>query len=209
MSKLSIALPSRAEARRSAIIAVAWQVFLENGYGGSSMSDIAARLGGSKGTLYNYFSSKEELFLAVSREKGEKIYSQLEELPRPTADLAEDLTAFGCRMLAIVTSEEYVAFYRLIIAEATRVPLIGTMAYDSRRSTLLGPLCERIEEEHRQGRVRVDDPMEAAEIFWDLCSAAVHRRSLLAIKPALSDAEIRYLVNRAVSVFLAAYGVGD
>lgn len=173
------------------------------------MSDIAARLGGSKGTLYNYFSSKEELFLAVSREKGEIIYRQLEDLPRQTADLAGDLAAFGCRMLEIVTSGEYLAFYRLIIAEATRVPLIGTMAYESRRSTLLAPLGERIAEEVKLGRLRIDDPLGAAEIFWDLCSGAVHRRSLLAIEPALSNSEIRYIVDRAVSVFLAAYGARD
>src|SRR5258708_8438615 len=52
------------DARREAILDVAQQVFLKEGYAAASMSTIAARLGGSKGTLYNYFRSKEELFEA-------------------------------------------------------------------------------------------------------------------------------------------------
>src|SRR6201986_4175353 len=52
------------DARREAILEVAEEVFLEEGFGAASMSTIAARLGGSKGTLYNYFKSKDELFQA-------------------------------------------------------------------------------------------------------------------------------------------------
>ena len=55
---------SRSDAKRRAILDVASEVFLAQGYAATSMSEIAARLGGSKGTLYNYFRSKEELFSA-------------------------------------------------------------------------------------------------------------------------------------------------
>ncbi|HLY77858.1 MAG TPA: TetR/AcrR family transcriptional regulator, partial [Caulobacteraceae bacterium] len=52
------------DARRELILDVAQEVFLEEGFANASMSTIAARLGGSKGTLYNYFKSKDELFTA-------------------------------------------------------------------------------------------------------------------------------------------------
>src|SRR4051812_22630064 len=52
------------DARREAILDVAQEVFLEEGFAAASMSTIAARLGGSKGTLYNYFKSKDDLFNA-------------------------------------------------------------------------------------------------------------------------------------------------
>src|SRR5947209_16334161 len=52
------------DARREAILDVAQEVFLEEGFANASMSMIAARLGGSKGTLYNYFKSKDDLFNA-------------------------------------------------------------------------------------------------------------------------------------------------
>src|SRR5271165_403530 len=55
---------SRSDAKRRAILEVARELFQAQGYAATSMSEIAARLGGSKGTLYNYFRSKEELFAA-------------------------------------------------------------------------------------------------------------------------------------------------
>src|SRR5262249_19293571 len=55
---------SRRDRRREAILDVAGVVFSEEGYEAASMSTIAARVGGSKGTLYNYFRSKAELFEA-------------------------------------------------------------------------------------------------------------------------------------------------
>ena len=55
----------RTEEKRDTIVQAASEVFLELGFEGASMSQIAARVGGSKRTLYGYFGSKEDLFLAV------------------------------------------------------------------------------------------------------------------------------------------------
>src|ERR1700761_2914102 len=57
--------------RRKAILAIAREIFLTEGYAAASMSAIAARLGGSKGTLYNYFPSKEGLFAEFMRDQCE------------------------------------------------------------------------------------------------------------------------------------------
>ena len=57
--------PSKRDERREAILDVAEACFLAEGYDATSMSTIAARVGGSKGTLYNYFKNKEELFAAM------------------------------------------------------------------------------------------------------------------------------------------------
>ena len=65
--KVTVAREVRREDRRDAILDVAYECFVAEGYGSTSMSTIAARLGGSKGTLYNYFKSKEELFDAFVR----------------------------------------------------------------------------------------------------------------------------------------------
>ena len=55
----------RTEVKRQEIIRIAGELFEERGYDRTSMSAIAARVGGSKATLYGYFKSKEELLLAV------------------------------------------------------------------------------------------------------------------------------------------------
>lgn len=209
MSKSEAIPMSRSEVRRSAILAVAWKAFLEHGYAGASMSDIAERLGGSKGTLYNYFPSKEDLFLAAARQKGEELRAELMRVSPHSDNLKEDLTRLACELLDIVKSDDYLAFYRIIIAEAVRLPIIGEAAYLDRRSTLLAPLAGRIEEEIEVGRLRKVDPMEAAEVFWDLCSASFHWRSLLGLTSKLTAKEIRRLVERGVWIFLSAFGLPE
>ena len=54
------------EARREEILAAAETVFFEKGLTGSTVDDIAAEAELSKGTIYLYFRSKEDLYLAVT-----------------------------------------------------------------------------------------------------------------------------------------------
>ncbi len=57
----------KTETRRSTILGHALDIFRKEGFERASMSQIAAQVGGSKATLYNYFSSKEELLLEAFR----------------------------------------------------------------------------------------------------------------------------------------------
>lgn len=58
----------RKEARPAELMAVALELFVEKGFAGTRLDDVAARAGVSKGTLYLYFDSKEALFKAVIQE---------------------------------------------------------------------------------------------------------------------------------------------
>src|SRR5216117_4446952 len=58
----------RKESRPSELLAAALELFVERGFAATRLEDVAARAGVSKGTLYLYFDSKEELFKAVVRE---------------------------------------------------------------------------------------------------------------------------------------------
>ena len=58
-------MKTKTEAKRQAILKAAAEVFRKVGFERASMSEIRARIGGSKATLYNYFPSKEKLFFEV------------------------------------------------------------------------------------------------------------------------------------------------
>ncbi len=58
-------LDEQKEAKRLLIIEAAARVFAQKGYAGAVVSDIAVQAGIGKGTIYEYFESKEELFFAV------------------------------------------------------------------------------------------------------------------------------------------------
>src|SRR3546814_3412867 len=84
-------LSERKTQRRASILEVARRSFFEKGYAATTMSGIAATLGGSKSTLWRYFSSKEELFAAV--------------LDDATAEFKRELGEFSFRIKA--RSEEH------------------------------------------------------------------------------------------------------
>ena len=58
----------RKEARPGELLDAALDLFVEKGFAGTRAEEVAARAGVSKGTLFLYFQSKEELFKAVVRE---------------------------------------------------------------------------------------------------------------------------------------------
>ena len=96
--------------RREAIIQAAIAVFNEAGFERASMSEIAARLGGSKATLYGYFASKEDLYVAAMQEA---IAAQAGEISRildpQKCDIAAVLQAFAIAYLEKVTSPDILA----------------------------------------------------------------------------------------------------
>ena len=103
------------DTRRKAILDIARDIFLEQGYAATSMSAVAARLGGSKGTLYNYFSSKEELFSAMVREECEDEFLHMTDF-QPMEGVEETLRRFGGRFLRYLLSETALRFHRLLSA---------------------------------------------------------------------------------------------
>lgn len=113
----------RKHARPEEITAAALQVFVERGYAGSRLEDVAARAGVSKGTLYLYFANKEELFKAVVREG---LVSPIAEM-RGLVDQFEGSTLELVRMMLFGWWERIGAspiggIPKLVIAESGNFP---------------------------------------------------------------------------------------
>lgn len=117
--------------RRESIMEVAAKSFLEHGYAATTMSGITATVGGSKGTLWNYFPSKEGLFEAVL-DRVTAVYrgQMLEMLANTDGDLRVTLHNVGLKLLAKATSRDAIALNRLVLAEAARFPEVGRIFYD-------------------------------------------------------------------------------
>ena len=194
--------------RRDAIIKIAREAFAEDGYAGTSMSTIAARLGGSKGTLYSYFKSKEELFIAVVEKKCEKILTMLNAAEIESGgDLRATLTNFGEHFLELILSDESIATFRLATAECARFPEIGRAIYNSGVRQNFRRMTEFLAHAREAGQLRSDaDVSVAAEQFLDLCTAGIHRRRLWNVTGAATPEEIRANIANAVCTFMRAFG---
>ena len=196
---------TRRDQRREAILDVARTVFSEEGYASASMSAIAARLGGSKGTLYNYFKNKAELFEAFVRDYCEQHADYVFGVPLVGQDVREVLTGVGERFLHLILSDESTCFYRLIVAEAQHNPAVGRALYDSGYRIAIERLAEYLEHARAEGLIAADDCKRAADDFLALCQGLQWKR-VLSVACDLSDAEIRAEAARLAETFVRAYG---
>jgi AcrR family transcriptional regulator len=196
-------LPKR-DQRREMILSVAREMFFEHGYAATSMSCIAARLGGSKGTLYNYFKSKEELFEAQVRDLcghgAARMLETLEGLP------AEALNAVAEEYLNHLFSEQAVKLSRVLVAERQRSPELGRIFYELGPARSIKALETYLEGAKAKGLLDIPNCKVAAEQFLSLCKGPTHLKFLLNLIPAPKPEELREQVAQSVRAFLAIYG---
>jgi AcrR family transcriptional regulator len=194
------------EARREAILDVAQEVFLKEGFAAASMSEIAARLGGSKGTLYNYFRSKDELFEAFVQRRcfwqGEAMFGPLSA----DGDMAAELIRLGQAYLTHVLSDANLRMMRLIVAEAERWPEIGRIFYEAGPRRGAERLASAIRAWAADGRLAIADPHAAALTFMGLCKDGWFTMRLCNAAPELTPTQIEAQAKTAVGIFLRAFG---
>jgi AcrR family transcriptional regulator len=197
---------SKRDTRREGILDVARAVFLAEGYAAASMSAIAAQVGGSKGTLYNYFKSKEELFgEVVSRHcswQSEAMFSHLVD----GLDVRSALTKVGREHLLLVSSDDTLAMFRLIVAESVRDPAVGKLFYESGPLRGINRLAGYLEQATARGELAVDDPETAAHLFIALCQNRMLKSRLCNYVRQPSKAAVEATVAQGVEVFMRAFG---
>ena len=192
--------------RRAAILKVARAAFLQHGYSGASMSQIAAKVGGSKATLYNYFPSKKDLFVALADEESTQIFAPLFDVSEMRGDIRTVLERFVRRFLVLLLSDDLIAFYRMIVAESARFPEIGTTAYELGMKRGVENMAGYFAEAMERGELRRTNTLVAAEQFLDLCAGHLHRKRLWGVVGDISQEAIEAQARRVVTTFLAAYG---
>lgn len=195
---------ARKAERRIAIIELATRTFLENGYDRTTMSGIAADLGGSKGTLWSYFASKEELFAAVLDSATVAFRSLMTSILDPELPIDDVLVGFAEKFISRITLPDAIALQRLIVSEVERFPEIGRIFYDRApgRSRLL--LAEYLSIHMEAGALRRDDPGEAAGTFLSMCAGSYPQRLLWGIEKR-DENEVRREAARIAVNFLRCY----
>jgi len=195
----------KTETRRKAIIEAATHVFLVNGFEKTTMSDIATQLGGSKATLYGYFSTKEDLFLEAMNALGETLFAETYAELLTEGDIRDRLRHFGISMLSFTTSANALAMFRLMIAGSTR-PEIGRGIYVQGMQKGEAAIKALLKAAMDAGHLRQCDPQVVADHLRGLLEAEFLHKRLFSAMDIPSQKEIVTAVDRALEVFLAAYG---
>ena len=196
--------------KRRAIVEAATDVFLRNGYRGTSMDEIAARAAVSKQTVYKHFADKESLFSAIVRAAvdaaGDPVLGDATELA-DSEDLATDLRALARRQLEQVVQQRLMQLRRLVIGEANRFPELGRAFYERGAGRSTAALATAFEHLTARGLLKAHDPeLAAAHFNWLVMSAPVNRAMLLGDDGIPDAAELNRYADGGVRAFLAAYG---
>src|SRR5437899_10428867 len=179
----------RKDARPEEIVAAALDVFVEHGFAGARLEDVARRAGVTKGTVYLYFKSKEALFKAVVRQTIVPAIAQGEALAQAFTGSARELLERLVREYWRLVGETALAgIPKLIIAEAANFPALTRFYYEevvTRGHRLMAGVIER---GIKNGEFRKVDVMIAAKLAMSpLMHATVVRRAFASCMPECFD----------------------
>lgn len=195
--------------KRRQILDGAYQVFTARGFDAASMNDIAAAANVSKGTLYVYFQDKEHLFVAlIERERDAQKRGAFAALDQD-ADPVRALANFGRCLVRMITHEFAVSAHRIVIGVAERMPDIGRSFYENGPMQGTRLIARHLDRMVAEGKlVPIADTGLAAVQFIDLCQSTLTRPRLFnAVRTPPDEAEIEHVIEEAMAMFLARYGV--
>jgi TetR/AcrR family transcriptional regulator, mexJK operon transcriptional repressor len=198
---------TRSARKRRAIMDAATSVFLQKGYLGTSMDEVAALAAVSKQTVYKHFADKHSLFSEIVTgtvdEAGDRVHAEVLQLA-DSGDVEADLRDLARRQLALVMQPRVLQLRRLVIGEAGRFPELGRTFYERGPGRTLQALAAAFTRLAEQHKLALDDPALAAEHFnWLVMSIPLNRAMLLGDD---EQPDLDRYADAGVRVFLAAYG---
>ena len=156
----------RKDARPQELIAAALDLFVERGFASTRLEDVAKRAGVSKGTLYLYFTNKEELFKAVVRDTIVPALGEAEDLiagfDGHSADLLRTFMQSWWERLGASKASGIV---KLVMAEAGNFPDLASFYREEvieRATVMISSLLERAVE---KGEFRPLDPAIMTQVL--------------------------------------------
>jgi TetR/AcrR family transcriptional regulator, mexJK operon transcriptional repressor len=202
----------RVSRSRAAIRDAATACFLEHGYDGTSLEEVAERAGVAKRTIYNVFGDKETLFRGALRESlahAERFAREVVDRLGECDDPVEDLRRLGRLHAQAVLGGRIVTLRRLLIREASRFPELARDYYDHAPRLVMSAIARALERYDARGQLRVPDPERAAEQFAFLVLGASLDEALFDAegRPA-SAAVVEERARSGVEVFLRAHAAG-
>ena len=190
--------------KRRQILDGAKKVFMDLGFDGASMGEIARSAGVSKGTLYVYFADKNRLFEAIveqeTLEQGKVAFNF-----DPERDVTTTLTEFGQAYIQMLCRPGGGSATRTVMAIAERMPEVGRRFYNNVVALTIARLAAYLEIHLTPGDLAIEDCQLAATQFMQMCQASLFMPFLFQAAPAPSVERMAEVVASATRVFLAAY----
>lgn len=196
----------RGDARARAMLEAATDVFIERGYAAASLDEIIERSGGSRRTLYDRFSNKQGLFVAVVEAVIDDVFARLDDHELDELPLEEGLVAIGTSFLSTLLKPQTVATFRTVIAEIPQFPELGRAFYAAGPEATFGRVEDFLRRRAGSGASERADLRLAARQFIEMIKGDLHLRAVFCVAPPPEPAEIERHVRTATRTFLRGIG---
>ena len=186
------------ERKSEAILDAAMELFAERG-AAASMEQIARKAGVSKQTLYNRYASKVDIGRALAERRSDVITAPL----RSGGEPVEVLTSFATTLLNKLCGPDGRGDMRGVALMSPHAPDLAEAVYHAGPGESLRRLSLWLEEQDRLGRLRIPDPVHAAEMFTGMTMGHGHLRGILGIANPPFDvpARARETAERFIRAF--------
>jgi TetR/AcrR family transcriptional regulator, mexJK operon transcriptional repressor len=175
-------------ARAERLIDVATEVFLDKGFKGASMGEIARRAGASKQTLYTRYPSKAALFAALVERKASHLFEAIGPLGEGRS-LRDTLVHCGTEMLDLILSKEARGVHRVVIAECIEFPELGELFWERGPGRVRAMLADYLRAQQKLGVIQCGEPEQAVEVFLGLLVSAASLRASLGLPPTFAKTQ--------------------
>lgn len=153
--------------RQQEILKAARELFVRKGYHNTTLEEIAHHAEFGKGTIYNYFNSKEELFYGIIDQLVDETFELIRSAIATSGSAREKLTAYARAMITHARSN--VDLFRLIFQEFHRANFpefqVRLKYFHERAKEILELTAQPIEEEIRTGKIKPLDSRKLISLF--------------------------------------------
>jgi len=177
--------------RPAEIVSAALEVFATKGFAAARLEDVAARAGVSKGAIYLYFATKEDIFRAVVEQAIapdiDKVLAMVAAHPGPFEDLLRGLAG---RFAGLIDSSPLGGVAKMVIGEARNFPELARVWHDRLVSRAVAALASAVAAAQSRGEVRAGDPRAyALQIVAPLMVGVIWRETFVPIGAPAFDLE--------------------
>jgi AcrR family transcriptional regulator len=180
-------------------------VFLEKGFGRASTSEIARRARTSKQTLYALFPSKAGLFVGVISAHTEQLFARHAYYIESGKTPRQALTEIGISVLKMFSAPEFLALYRIIVAEAHNFPDLARQLWRECTERGYDLLAEYLQSRHIGG----PGYRKSAAQFVSFVLGDFVLNAMLNPDRRMSDRALQAGVQKAVKDFLRLHPARD
>lgn len=184
------------------------EVFVANGYVGTTTAQLASAASVSKQTLYKEFGDKEGVFAALIEFACDRVddpFGPLIERLHDVASAEEGISLMAGQFTRAIMSPYVQRLRRLVIAEASRFPHLGLMYWEGGFLRVVDSVGQCLQILHDRGLLAIPDARLAAHHFAGILLWIPSNQTMFAVTLPIEEEDLKETIAAGSAAFLRAY----